>query len=282
MSRKTASLRALLLLAPLLSRAHTQTPTGSAVHVEFVNSTFYIRGYCAASEIGKDTSKLPVPASVPALTTGIGIADIVSVNGQPAKGAGIEVVNGALLGPAILPGRAIADFAGGPTNTSWELTFMNLDDTLIGTLQIEGHGNGRRPPDAPKEITGSAYTVTAGTGAFFGVRGYFQPVQDTVSGERRTTVCEDPAYRRVNADSGGNKRHPDFVSRPDVYTASNRDRKRAGDLTCQRLLSGDGSEAGDVERNSVPVCDRPWSDASGRRSGPAVSSGTSARSQLAS
>jgi uncharacterized protein (TIGR03437 family) len=39
------------------------------------------------------------------------------------------------------------------------------------------------------------------------VRGYWQPTQDPVSGERQTTDCEDPAYRRINADPGGNKRH---------------------------------------------------------------------------
>jgi len=41
-----------------------------------------------------------------------------------------------------------------------------------------------------------------------GARGYFQPIQDSLSGERQTTDCEGPAYRRMNADSGGNKRHP--------------------------------------------------------------------------
>jgi hypothetical protein len=225
MNRQNIVLASLILLAPLFPRADAQATAGSVLHVEIINSTFYIHGYCAPSDMGKDTSKLPPPASVPALTTGIGIMDIVSVNGQPVKGTGIEAVNGALLGSAISPGRAIGDFAGGPTNTSWELTFMNLDNTLIGTLQIEGHGNGPRPPDAPKEISGSAYTVTGGTGAFFGARGYFQPVQDTVSGERRTTDCEDPAYRRVNADSGGNKRHPILylvpMSPPQVIMTAN-------------------------------------------------------------
>jgi uncharacterized protein (TIGR03437 family) len=66
-----------------------------------------------------------------------------------------------------------------------------------------------RPPGAPGEFPGgSVYTVTAGTGPFLGVRGYFAPVQDSVSPERQTIDCEDPAYRRINADTGGNKRHP--------------------------------------------------------------------------
>jgi uncharacterized protein (TIGR03437 family) len=40
------------------------------------------------------------------------------------------------------------------------------------------------------------------------VRGHFATVQDSVSPERQTTDCEDPSYRRINADAGGNKRHP--------------------------------------------------------------------------
>jgi hypothetical protein len=83
-----------------------------------------------------------------------------------------------------------------------------MDGTVIGTLHIDGQGGGPHPPGAPKEIAAAAWTVTGGTGAFFGARGYFQAPPDPVSGEHMTTDCEDPAYRRINADPGGNKRHP--------------------------------------------------------------------------
>jgi hypothetical protein len=79
---------------------------------------------------------------------------------------------------------------------------------VIGTVHIAGSGGGPPPPGAPKEITAASWTITGGTGAFFGARGYFLAPQDSVSPERRTTDCEDPAYRRINADPGGNKRHP--------------------------------------------------------------------------
>ena len=84
---------------------------------------------------------------------------------------------------------------------------MNPDGTLIGSIHIDGNGGGPPPPGAPKEVSGSSLMVTGGTGPFFGARGYWQPAQDSVSGERQTTDCEDPAYRRINADAGGNKRH---------------------------------------------------------------------------
>ncbi len=137
--------------------------------------------------------------------------DIISVNGIPVKGVAIESFNGALLSPTMVSGKSIADFTATPTNAAFELTFLNLDGTVIGTLEIHGQGNSAdvRPPGAPSAFPGgSLYSVTAGTGPFLGVRGYFAPVQDTVSPERQTTDCEDPSYRRINADAGGNKRHP--------------------------------------------------------------------------
>jgi hypothetical protein len=91
-------------------------------------------------------------------------------------------------------------------NETWNLAFMNLDGKVIGTVHIAGSGAGPPPPGAPKDITAASWMVTGGSGAFFGVLGYFQAAQDSVSPERRTTDCEDPAYRRVNADAGGNKR----------------------------------------------------------------------------
>jgi hypothetical protein len=136
-----------------------------------------------------------------------GSGTFVSVNGQPFKSTAIQSINAGAISPNFSPGTAIGDFQTQPAVSSWDLSFLYPDATIIGTLHIDGSGGGRPPPGAPKEIPGAAFTVTGGTGAFFGARGYFQPVQDTVSGERITTECEDPAYRRINADSGGNKRH---------------------------------------------------------------------------
>jgi hypothetical protein len=197
------------LVAMCVVPAEAQT-AGSILHVELVNATAYFRGYCSLADQGKNPNKLSRPAPAPAFPTGVGIADIVSVNGQPVKGTAIESLNGTLISPNMTPGRAIADHTGSPAAAAWELTFLNLDSTLIGTIEISGQGTSAdfRPPSAPREFPGgSVYTVTAGTGVFLGVRGYFAPVQDTVSPERQTTDCEDPAFRRINADAGGNKRH---------------------------------------------------------------------------
>lgn len=184
---------------------------GSTLHVEFVNATAYFSGYCALADIGKNSNKLTRPTPIPPFAIGVGVADIVSVNRTPVKGTAIESFNGALLSPTMTSGRALADITAAPTNASFELTFLNPDGTLIGTLEIHGQGTSSdlRPPGAPSDFPGgSVYTVVGGTGPFLGVRGYFAPVQDSVSPERQTTDCEDPSYRRINADAGGNKRHP--------------------------------------------------------------------------
>ena len=139
--------------------------------------------------------------------TGVGVGDIVSVNGQAVKGTALQYFQGGSLSSTFAPGTKIADITSAPSGASWDLTFLNPDGTLIGSIHIDGNGGGPPPPGAPKEVSGSSLMVTGGTGPFFGARGYWQPTQDSASGERQTTDCEDPAYRRMNADAGGNKRH---------------------------------------------------------------------------
>ncbi len=216
MHHHTRTILAALALSATLTKAQA---TGSTLHVEFVNATSYFSGYCNVGDIGMNPSKLTRPTPPPPLVTGVGIADIISVNGIPVKGTAIEGFNGALLSPTMTPGRAIADFMASPTNATFELTFLNLDGSLIGTMEIHGQGTASNvgPPGAPVDFPGgSVYTVTGGTGPFLGARGYFAPVQDATSPERQTTDCEDPSYRRINADSGGNKRHPVLYLIPQI------------------------------------------------------------------
>jgi hypothetical protein len=212
----------LLVLTACAATTQAQPLNYSILRIELMNSTLYWRGYCGPSDLGKNSNKLPTVAGNP-FGTAVGVADIVSVNGQPVKGTAIANVGIGTITPNFTPGSPIGDFQMVP-NETWYLAIMNLDGTVIGTLQIAGSGAGPAPAGAPKEITAASWTVTAGTGAFFGVRGYFQAPQDSVSPERRTTDCEDPAYRRINADSGGNKRHPVLYlvapTQPQILTTS--------------------------------------------------------------
>jgi hypothetical protein len=211
---------AIAALVACFSSAEAQTPAYSILRIELVNATLYTSGYCGVSDQYRNPNKLATPA----VGGGAGVADIVSVNGQPVKGTAIETIGTVLTSPNLTSGRFIADISNA-FPAQWELVILNLDGTLIGSIHIAGIGGGPAPVGAPKEITGSGWTVTGGTGAFFGARGYFQPVQDPVSGERRTTDCEDPAYRRINADAGGNKRHPILylvpLTQPQILTTPN-------------------------------------------------------------
>jgi len=194
-------------LALCAAFAGGQAPRGSILNIDLTNLTMYFRGYCTGTDQGQNPSKLTRPYVMP-FTTGLGIADIVAVNGQPVKGTAIEIIRAGPITSTFTPGMIIADVVASPGGTSWNLTFLNPDGTLIGTLLMDGNSSSSPPPGAPKAIVGGTFTIVGGSGAYFGARGYFQPTQDTVSPERQTTDCEDPAYRHINADAGGNKRHP--------------------------------------------------------------------------
>ena len=104
----------------------------------------------------------------------------------------------------------------------WDLDFLNTDGTQIGTIHIDGFVGGNRPPDAPQVISGSNWIVTAGSGAFFGVRGYLQV--SNVTPERVTSACEDPSLRRAFAGGLGKRNGTLYLvplSQPQVVATPN-------------------------------------------------------------
>src|ERR1700730_17413626 len=129
----------------------------------------------------------------------VGYADIVSVNGQPARGTyairGVAVC----VTPTPVPGvEAIAD-------TTWpslrDETYEILQSdgiTPVGTIMTYGLSSGTpSPPGPPAGSKNSA--ITGGTGAFFGARGQKGQRNNLLSGaisERVASITEDPAKRR--------------------------------------------------------------------------------------
>ena len=111
----------------LLPEAEAEAPTGSILHVEIVNSTLYHRGYCSVADAGRNPNKLS--SMVTPFVTGVGVGDIVSVNGQAVKGVALELIPSVVLSSTFTPGSAIADVTLAPTGSTWDLTFLNADGT---------------------------------------------------------------------------------------------------------------------------------------------------------
>ena len=198
-------LRTFALIASCLvvysQAAFSQGVPSTVLQIDVENFVRYVEDISDPSKFA--TNPNVTPASVPKnFGAFIAIADIVAVNGQPAKGTFStrgRVVN---LRPAPNPGEAIAD-----TNRNVEedmrFEILNVDGTAVGTIVGLEVGGGPPPPGAPLAVTQGNNALVGGTGAFFGARGFFgQAVTSQSVPSRMASMAEDPANRRRN---GGGK-----------------------------------------------------------------------------
>jgi uncharacterized protein (TIGR03437 family) len=171
--------------------------------VEYQIDTFDVSKYGTDPNVtqGKIAKGLGVGcAGVPV----IGYADIVAVNGQPARGTYAIRGMSVCVTPNPVPGvngdNAISD-------TSWnsirDETYEILQSdgiTSVGSIMTYGFSSGMpSPPGPPAGSKNSA--ITGGTGAFFGVRGQKGQRNALLSGavgERTASITEDPGKRRQN------------------------------------------------------------------------------------
>ena len=178
-----------------VGRAWAQAPRGITLDIAWENSVGYL-------------DDVPDPArlvtSPGALTTNIrnfmrfiAVADIVSVNGKPAKGN--WVLGGRLVQVfrSPMPGQAIGDLAVRGSMADIHLEILDTDGTPIGTIMTSGFTGGVAPPG----FTGFCnLAVIGGTGAFQGVTG---TVASPNFSTRPTSTAEDPANRRINGGTRG-------------------------------------------------------------------------------
>jgi hypothetical protein len=166
-------------------------------HVNYVEDTFDVSRFATSPNI--------VPATLqPTFTSLIGIADVVAVNGKPAKGNWIIVYRSLNLTTASTSGLAIADTIRG-NFISHVFEIQNADGTPIGSIMAQGLGGaGTPPPGSPAALTQGNLTIIGGTGAFAGVRGTAgQGVIPNTIRSRAASMVEDPSFRRKNGGGRG-------------------------------------------------------------------------------
>ncbi|MBI3696472.1 MAG: hypothetical protein HY238_16735 [Acidobacteria bacterium] len=203
MSTKSKTVVSITLWAVLSIRPGAgQVAPATIIEIDVENRVRYLRDVIDHSSLATDPN---IKGAVFARNFAIGvtIADIVAVNGKPARGVHVDRVSFINLRTSPTPGlgQAIADiaFPGTISDITWEI--LQPDGTPVGTIMAMGFGGGPQPPGAPLTVTGSNLTIVGGTGAFLGVRGQAGSVQ-TDPPIRNASATEDPANRRVH---GGGK-----------------------------------------------------------------------------
>jgi len=153
--------------------------------VECNDATTYRGDVTDSTKLARDpgaTTALPVRA----FQVTYNVADIVLINGKPAKGL-MSTMNGALA-PRVSPqpGLSIGDFDGGGPFMA-HFTILAPDGTPVGAVWA---GGGVLAPDMVS-------TIWAGSGAFLGMAGETRSLE-VMTPYRAASVTEDPANRRLH------------------------------------------------------------------------------------
>jgi len=213
---------AILLIAASSDSALAQGPPPTILTIDLAGYTEYQADIYDASKYGKNPDKTP--------STGTGqfgvatiLADIIAVNGQPAKGLYVGRSRVAGVSPTPTPGTGIADT---PVTALREHVFkiMQPDGTPIGTIVSLGFSGADAPPGAPSGGTGGDWAIVGGTGAFLGARGQVRGWGGTQFAKANAaSMAEDPINRLVYHASGTFRftLHIIPMSRPEVVMTAN-------------------------------------------------------------
>jgi uncharacterized protein (TIGR03437 family) len=193
---RTASLLAgIAMLAGATCSAFGQVPTVIQINIE--NYAYYYADNPDYSKLASSQQAVP-PVSAKTFSSFIGLADIVRVNGKPAKGTWSIRATTTNYSPNPQPGQVIADTTRN-FFVDWIWEIQQADGTPIGTIMATGMGFGPPPPGSPLGLSptaASSMAITGGTGAFLGVRGQAGFSAITAPG-RAASVAEDPSMRRT-------------------------------------------------------------------------------------
>jgi hypothetical protein len=168
----------------------------ATIEIEWENGVNYFADTSDPSRLA--TSAAIVSPSTKNFMSGTAIADIVSVNGRPAKGTWIGRAQLVMLFPVPMPGQAVGDI-GRPVIGDIYIEILQDDGTRVGTITGVGSPVGPSPVGTPPGLFGNL-TVTGGTGAFAGARGFMTGPPYTF---RAASMQEDPANRRTHGGGRG-------------------------------------------------------------------------------
>jgi len=199
MRRAGSFLMSVLLIALYNNPAAGQSMTPSILTIQLENQVEYLQDISDVSKFATNPDVTPPAPGGRNFGVVTIIADIVSVNGQPAKGVYVGRTRAVLLGQSPSTGEAIADLN---RTAIREAIFeiLKSDGTPIGSIVGLGFSGGAPPPGAPLAQRGGNWAIVGGTGAYLGARGEFGGAQAPGSGSiaRMASMNEDPANRRVN------------------------------------------------------------------------------------
>jgi hypothetical protein len=195
------------LLSILCLAAHQAQGQPGAVQlrIDIEKGVEYHQDVTDYSRFATDPGPQPAAASRN-FSTAVVVADIVAVNGEPARGAAFAKRVTLIARPNPAPGQAIADaWAGALIEWIFEIqssTERSLDGAgrpiSIGTIFLRGLAEGARPPGIDAGGGGGNFSVVGGTGAFAGVRGQAQFIPPPAPAPGRSaSFTEDPANRRA-------------------------------------------------------------------------------------
>jgi uncharacterized protein (TIGR03437 family) len=131
--------------------------------------------------------------------TNVVLADVVAINGKPARGTFAAWGIWAGFGPTLRPTQPTADIT---RSQMWSMLFEvhDAEKGQVATLAAMGMASGPPPPGVAPGLRAGNFAITGGSGAWSGARGQASSV--AVAGTRFASGAEDPAYRQANAAAG--------------------------------------------------------------------------------
>ncbi len=219
--------------------AGAQTPT--VIQIDIENYAYYYGDNPDYSKLA-GSQQAVAPVSTKTFSNFIGLADIVRVNGSPAKGTWSIRATTTNYSPTARSGQAIADTTRN-FFVDWIWEIQQADGTPVGTIMATGMGFGPPPPGSPAGLSptaASTMAITGGTGAYLGMRGQAGFSSISVAG-RAASVAEDPSMRRA---LGGGTRSFLLTLIPLTPPADSREHRRAAGVAFERFLASDRGQSG--------------------------------------